>query len=78
MENRLAIKGRNVILSTTWTNCRYVRLRERSQPGNVTYWMIPFIGHSKKAELSGQKTDQWLPRAGGEGMFYHLSVVVVT
>lgn len=29
--------------------------------------MVPSVEHLEKAEQQGQKTDQWLPGAGGRG-----------
>ena len=67
MENRLAIKGRNAILSTTWTNRQYVRLLERNQPGNSTYWMIPFIGRSKKGKTIRTENRSVVAKSWGRG-----------
>lgn len=56
-----------MIYTKPWMNCECIMLRERSQTQKAAYCLIPFICHSEKAKLQGQKIDQRLPRTRGQG-----------
>ena len=52
----------------TWTNLKNILLSKRSQTQKTT--LLPYSIYMKcpeKANLSKQKTDQWIPRAWGVG-----------
>ena len=66
MEYYSAIKRKEVQNhEKTWRNLRRTSVSERSKSEEATHCMIPTLKHLEKAKLWRQKTDQWLPGAGG-------------
>ena len=50
-------------------NLKNILLHERSQSQKNTYYMIPFIWNVQNRQIYRQKVNQWLRRAGGDGVW---------